>query len=80
LSTFWIIIGIGTLFYIFTCWAIIHIALRDFGSFEKKVKWGVIAMVPFIGPLIYFFLGRKQGEKRKPDLKEKEGETDVKRV
>ncbi|MBF0225515.1 MAG: PLDc N-terminal domain-containing protein [Desulfobacterales bacterium] len=51
------VIGIGLFFYLLTCAAVIDIAQKNFGSIGKKAGWGFVAMIPFIGPLIYFIFG-----------------------
>jgi len=55
-----IIIG-GLLFWLLTCWAVIDVARKDFGAIEKKAAWGFAALVPFIGPIVYFAFGYKRG-------------------
>ncbi len=66
MSLFWTILGLGVLFVAMTWWAIFHIASRDFGSFEKKAAWGAVAMVPFLGVLVYIVWGRKHGKRPQP--------------
>ena len=56
------VIGIGVLFFLLTCWAIIDIARKDFGGIEKKALWGFITLVPFIGPVVYFAFGFRKGK------------------
>jgi uncharacterized membrane protein YhaH (DUF805 family) len=60
-----VVIVTGVVFFLLTCWAIIDIAWKDFGSMGKKALWGLIALTPFIGPIIYFSMGIKRG--KKPD-------------
>ncbi|MEE8430333.1 MAG: PLDc N-terminal domain-containing protein [Candidatus Desulfatibia sp.] len=60
---FWI--KIGVVFYIFTIAAIIDIARKDFGSIGMQALWAFIALIPFIGWLIYLVVGYRKG--RKPD-------------
>ncbi len=62
-TLYFFIIG-GLIFFLFTCWALLDVAMRDFGGIEKKAAWGVISFIPFIGFIIYFLLGRKKGVKR----------------
>ena len=47
-----------------TCIAVIDIAYKDFGGIEKKALWGFVAMVPFLGPLVYFLFGYRKGRRR----------------
>jgi uncharacterized membrane protein YhaH (DUF805 family) len=59
-STLMIVFG-GLLFWMFTCWAVIDIARKDFGAIEKKAAWGFAALVPFLGPIVYIVFGFKRG-------------------
>ena len=59
-STQVIIFG-GILFWLLTCVAILDIARKNFGDIKDKAIWGFTAMVPFIGPIIYFTIGYKKG-------------------
>jgi uncharacterized membrane protein YhaH (DUF805 family) len=59
-STLMIIVS-GVLFWLLTCVAVVDIARKDFGGIEKKAAWGFAALVPFIGPIVYFVLGCKKG-------------------
>ncbi len=54
---------ISFVFYIFTVIAIVDIARKDFGTMGKKALWGVIALIPFIGWLIYLIFGFRKGRK-----------------
>jgi hypothetical protein len=56
-------IGIGIFFVLLTWWAVIDISKKDFGSVAKKVIWGFTALIPFLGPLIYFSIGWRKGKK-----------------
>jgi len=57
------IIEAGVLFLLLTWLAIFDVARKDFGTTGKKVMWGFIALVPFIGPIIYFIIGYRIGKK-----------------
>jgi uncharacterized membrane protein YhaH (DUF805 family) len=61
-STLMIILS-GVLFWLLTCVAVIDIARKDFGGIEKKAAWGFAALVPFIGPIVYFAIGCKKGKR-----------------
>ena len=63
---FWI--KIGVVFYIFTIAAIIDIARKDFGSIGIKALWAFIALIPFIGWLIYLIFGFRKGQKPGPNI------------
>jgi uncharacterized membrane protein YhaH (DUF805 family) len=61
-----IVISTGVVFFLLTFWAILDIARKDFGSTGKKALWGLIALTPFVGPIIYFAIGFRRG--KKPEL------------
>ncbi|MFZ2445367.1 MAG: PLD nuclease N-terminal domain-containing protein [Syntrophobacteraceae bacterium] len=43
-----------------TFWAILDIPKRQFSSVKAKLLWfGLVATLPFIGAMIYIFLGRR---------------------
>ncbi|MBU1569062.1 MAG: PLDc N-terminal domain-containing protein [Proteobacteria bacterium] len=58
-----VIIGIGIFFLLLTWWAVFDISKKDFGSLLKKALWGFTALIPFLGPLIYFAIGYRKGKK-----------------
>ncbi len=60
----WIILG-GVTFLLLTWWAIFDIARKDFGGIEKKAAWGFVAMIPFLGPLLYLIIGFRKGTRKK---------------
>jgi len=41
--------------------AVIDVVRKDFGSAGRKALWGCIALVPFIGWLVYLMFGYKKG-------------------
>ncbi len=57
-----IIIGAGIIFLLLTWWAIIDISKKNFGSTAAKAAWGFTALVPFLGPVIYFAVGYRKGK------------------
>ncbi len=59
--TFWL--GVGALFLVMTFIAILDIAAKDFGSMGKKLVWGFIALIPFIGCIAYFAFGFRKGKR-----------------
>ena len=63
MSTTEIVIGVGVFFLILTWLAVFDIARKDFGALWKKIVWGLVALVPFIGPLVYFVIGFRIGKK-----------------
>ncbi len=48
-----------------TLLALIDIILKDFGSTKAKIIWHFIAIVPFIGWLIYLLFGFRKGQRKK---------------
>jgi len=51
---------------IFTFWAIIDLAQRDFASIKKKALWGIfVVFVPYIGGPVYLIFGRRQKKTRR---------------
>ena len=59
----WVIIGTGAVFFLATCWSNIDIARKDFGGIEKKEMWGIITLIRFICPVVYFSIGIRKGKK-----------------
>ncbi len=56
--------GLGLLFFILTNIAFIDVARKDFGSLPVKAVWAVVALVPFIGFVVYFVFGARKGIKK----------------
>jgi len=56
-------IKISAFFYLLTVLAVIDIIRKDFGTIGKKALWGLIAVVPFIGWLVYLIFGFRKGKK-----------------
>jgi len=65
MQTFLVISLIGLLFCMLTTLAVTDVILKDFGSLKRKVIWGAIAMVPFIGWAVYLVLGFRTGKRIK---------------
>ena len=59
-------IKISVFFYLLTVLAIIDVIRKDFGTIGKKALWGLIAVVPFIGWLVYLIFGFRKGKKPGP--------------
>ena len=62
MSTTEIVIGAGVFFLVLTWLAVFDIARKDFGTIRKKILWGLVALIPFIGPVIYFAVGFRKGK------------------
>ena len=59
-----IIIMIATgISFILTMLALLDSIRKDFGSPKTKTIWHIIAMIPFIGWILYFLIGAKKGVK-----------------
>lgn len=56
-------IKISVFFYLLTVLAVIDVIRKDFGTIGKKALWGLIAVVPFIGWLVYLIFGFRKGKK-----------------
>ena len=64
MSTGMFVVLPGIAFFLMTCVAILDIARKDFGSIEMKALWAfVVAMVPFIGVVVYFLFGFRKGKR-----------------
>ena len=50
-------------FFLLTVWALVDISIKDFKTLKEKVIWYLIALLPFIGWLIYLILGFRRGVK-----------------
>ena len=64
MQLFLIISAIGAIFCIFTTLAVVDVILKDFNSLKSKVVWGIIAMIPFLGWVIYLVFGFKKGKRK----------------
>ena len=67
IATAMVWIKISIVFYLFTILAIIDIVRKNFGTIGKKALWGIIAMIPFVGWLIYLIFGFRKGNKPESD-------------
>jgi uncharacterized membrane protein YhaH (DUF805 family) len=62
-TTVIIIVGAGLVSYLLTCWALIDVAVKNFGTLGKKAVWGIVAFIPVFGWLVYLLWGRKKGKR-----------------
>lgn len=67
LGTAMVWIKISFFFYVLTVLAIIDIMRKDFGTTGKKALWGIIALIPFVGWLIYLIFGFRKGKQPESD-------------
>ena len=65
METVVIFVGISIPFFLMTIWAIVDVAMKDFGTIKKKALWGLTASIPFIGFIIYLIFGFRKGKKSK---------------
>lgn len=65
LKTALVVVVLSVPFFIGTVWAVVDVAQKDFSSLGQKVIWWLVAMIPFIGFIIYLVFGFRKG--RKPD-------------
>jgi heme/copper-type cytochrome/quinol oxidase subunit 2 len=68
MSTGMFVVLTAVVFFLITCVAILDIARKDFGSIQMKALWAfVVAMLPFIGVLVYFVFGYRRGKRPAAD-------------
>ncbi|MDI6688066.1 MAG: PLDc N-terminal domain-containing protein [Desulfobacterales bacterium] len=65
LKTITVFLTLCVPFFLMSIWAIVDVALKDFGTIKNKVIWGAIAAIPFIGFIIYLIFGFRKGKKSK---------------
>jgi heme/copper-type cytochrome/quinol oxidase subunit 2 len=64
MSTGMIIVFIGAAFFLLTCVALLDIARKDFGGIQFKAIWAfVVALLPFVGVVVYFLFGFRKGKR-----------------
>jgi hypothetical protein len=69
MSTGMIIVLTGVAFFLLTCVALLDIARKDFGGIQFKALWAfVVALVPFIGVMVYFLFGFRKGKRPAADV------------
>ena len=59
--------GIGLLFFSMTMIAVTDVIRKEFGSMKVKTIWGLIALFPFVGWLVYLVFGFRQGRTPKKE-------------
>ena len=68
MSTGMIIVLTGVAFFLLTCVALLDIARKDFGGIQFKALWAfVVALVPFVGVVVYFLFGFRKGKQTTAD-------------
>lgn len=53
--------GIGFIFFALTMLAVIDVARKEFTTKNSKIVWGIVAVFPFIGWLVYLLFGFWRG-------------------
>lgn len=51
-------------FFLLTVWALVDVSVKTFPSTGEKAAWWIVALVPFIGWLVYLVIGFRRGAKR----------------
>lgn len=51
-------------FFLLTLWALVNVSVKRFPSTGEKVFWWFVALVPFVGWLIYLAIGFRRGVKQ----------------
>ena len=64
LTTPSIIIALTIPFFIGTVWAVVNVLQKEFPSMGQKAAWGIVAMIPFVGFIIYLIFGFRKGKRR----------------
>jgi hypothetical protein len=54
-------------FLLLTVWALVDVSMKTFPSMGEKVVWWIVAIIPFIGWLVYLALGFRRGVKQDLD-------------
>ena len=68
MSTGMAVVLTGVVFFLITCAALLDIARKDFGSIQMKAVWAfVVALVPFVGVVVYFMFGFRKGKRPATD-------------
>ena len=51
-------------FFLLTIWALVDVAMKEFpGKGREKAAWWILALLPFLGWLIYLIFGFRRGTK-----------------
>ena len=55
-------VGIGFVFFALTMGAVVDVARKDFRNNKVKLCWGIVAIFPVAGWLVYLVFGFWQGK------------------
>lgn len=53
-------------FLLLTMWALVDVSMKTFSSTGEKATWWIVALIPFIGWLIYMVFGYRRGTRQNP--------------
>lgn len=68
LSDIAVFLALTVPFFLLTVWALVDVSIKDFpGHLREKAIWWIVALIPFIGWLIYLILGFRRGKKQSAD-------------
>ncbi len=62
MHTIMVWVGIGFVFLALTMAAVVDVARKDFGNDKAKMRWGIVAVFPVVGWLVYLTLGFWRGK------------------
>ncbi len=65
-DTIKVILLLSLPFFLGSIWGIVNAAQKEFATVAIKIRWVLIAAIPFIGFIIYLLFGFRKG--RRPDL------------
>ncbi|MBS3756991.1 MAG: PLDc N-terminal domain-containing protein [Desulfobacterales bacterium] len=60
-----IVLALLLILFLLTVWALVDVSMKAFPSMGEKVIWWLIALIPFIGWLIYLVFGFRRGTRTK---------------
>lgn len=63
IKTALIFVGMTVPFFLLTIWMLVDISLKHFPSPAEKAIWWIVALIPFIGWLIYLVIGFRRGKR-----------------
>lgn len=58
-----VVIAVSFPFFMLTLWSLVDVAAKTFKTPREKSIWWIIALIPFIGWLIYLLGGHGRGVK-----------------
>lgn len=58
-----VILGITVPFFLLTICMLVDVSMKQFPSPAEKAIWWIVALIPFIGWLIYLIFGFRRGKR-----------------